>query len=51
VAALVSDPERLRRQGQAAAATSQQFFSSAIVREQLQRVLESLPVPAGTGAL
>jgi glycosyltransferase involved in cell wall biosynthesis len=44
VAALVSDPERLRRQGQAAAATSQQFFSSAIVREQLRGVLESLPV-------
>ncbi|MEE4239365.1 MAG: glycosyltransferase [Anderseniella sp.] len=42
VAALASDPIRLRQLGEAAAATSRQYFSEAAVRRQLAKALAGL---------
>lgn len=42
VAALASDPARLHQLGEAAAATSQQYFSEAAVRRQLDNALAGL---------
>ena len=42
VARLATAPERLRELGEAAAATSRQYFSSAVLRRQLSDVLEGL---------
>jgi hypothetical protein len=43
VAGLAARPERLVALGEAAAQSSQRYFSAAIVREQLRVVLDSLP--------
>jgi glycosyltransferase involved in cell wall biosynthesis len=42
VAALASDLNRLRELGEAAARTSREFFSAAVIRRQLEAVLEKI---------
>mgnify|MGYP001057994394 FL=1 len=49
VAALASDPGRLRQLGEAAAATSSQYFSEAAVRLQLQMALAGLAADTNVG--
>jgi glycosyltransferase involved in cell wall biosynthesis len=51
VARLAEQPERLGTLGEAAAQSSQRYFSAGIVREQLRGVLEGLQAPAGTRVL
>jgi len=49
VAALASDPGRLRQLGEAAAATSRQYFSEAAVRRQLEVALAGLATDGHVG--